>query len=174
MHDLRLFQSGSPIAAAWRRLAEHGDECDVCLPYLQRLVEAVNPQQTDFEVFDELCDAGKELFKVWRAAKDEWLEGTRTVRRRQFITDEQLRADRVSFETRSAAVMSMPTTEYKHWLALPDDRRHAQLLALESGLPETPRPSPIKICEGCGQGNYTGGRFHSRACRLKWEAEHGC
>ena len=178
MGELRLYQSGSPIAAAWRPLAEHADECDVCLPLVARLVGALNPRHSDFEVYDELCEAGQALFTPWRTAKDEWLEATREHRRQRFITDEQLVADGVSFEVRAEAVMSMPHDEYRAWLLLPDHRRHAQLRAVESGLRDYSADNigekvTLRRCEGCGRENHTHGRFHSRACRQKWEAEHG-
>ena len=169
MGELRLYQSGSPIAAAWAPLAAHADECDVCLPFVRRLVGALNPRQSDFEVYDQLCETGKELFTAWRSAKDEWLESTREHRRLRFITDEQLMADGVSFEHRAAAVMSIPADEYRAWLTLPDHRRHAQLIALEAGLSDRPEPKQrgLKTCEGCGRLHSTHGRFCSRACRLK-------
>ena len=176
MGELRLYPAGSPIAAAWQPLAHHADECDVCLPFVRPLIGGLNPRETDFEVYDELCEAGQALFTPWRSAKDEWLEATRKHRRFRFSTDEQLAADGVSFEVRAEAVMSMPHDEYRAWLLLPDERRHAQLRALESGLRDRAAPTgqAVKICEGCGRENHTHGRFHSRACRQKWEADHGC
>lgn len=195
MPDLKPYTPPPPIREAWRPLAWHADGCDVCLPHIQRLVAFVDPRRTDFEVYEELCEEGKELFTPWRLAKDDWLAETLPRRQRQFITDDELAADGVSFELRGEAIMSMPAKVFQAWLALPDDRRHAQLLALEAGQRTRPGP-PFQIpsrrtgqgsrggdpngqrrmtaCEGCGTMHSSGGRFHSRECRLKYEEEQGC
>lgn len=134
MPELKPYTPPPPIREAWRPLAQHADQCDICLPYVSRLVGATDPRRTDFEVYEELCEEGKELFTPWRLAKDDWLAETLPRRQRQFITDDHLAADGVSFELRGEAIMSMPAKVFQEWLKLPDDVRHAKLRALENGI----------------------------------------
>lgn len=104
-----------------------------------------DPRRVDFEVYDTLCAGGQEQFTTWRGAKDEWLEAKRVYQERRFMLDRQLWDDGVTADQRATAVLAMPEDDYRAWLALPDDRRHAQLRALERTHPtQAPerRPGP--------------------------------
>lgn len=179
---------GHPITAAWRILATHAVACDFCRPGVETLRGMPgDPRRADFEVYETLCGQGQELFTEWRGAKDAWLEAMRPHQEQRFMLDRQLWDDGVTAERRGAAVLAMSDGGIRAWLALPDERRHAQLRALERSQPAAPerRPGPDiapgsrgpgrvpparrstarqeRACPGCG--GPTAGGYCSRACR---------
>lgn len=125
--------TGQPITDAWRGLATHAEGCARCAVAVHRLAMVPeDPGRADGAAHEELCEDGRAAFTVWWEAKHELLDATTALRRRQFILRDQLWDDGVAFEVRAAAIMSMPGPDFRAWLELPEDRRHAQLRALES------------------------------------------
>lgn len=101
-----------------------------------------NPSRTLPILYDQLCEAGQELFSAWWEEMAGWLELQRGRGRRQFLADDQLADDQVPFELRAATIMAMPPDAWVAWLKLPEARRHAQLVALEAGQARPSRADP--------------------------------
>ena len=188
-----MIERGHPIIRAWRPLAAHAASCPRCRPgveILRRVPE--DPRRVDFEVYETLCSEGQELFTEWRGAKDAWLEEMRPHQEQRFMLDRQLWDDGVTADQRATAVLAMPEDDFRAWLELPDDRRHAQLRALERTQPAERWPGPdqaprqgagtpsrrstqpagrrARTCPGCGNPLLAGagGGYCSRACREQY------
>lgn len=125
---------------SWRALALHGGACRACSPGVGKLCTgAGDPRRDDAKAEAAMCEDGQLLFARWWDGKQAWLSWTEDRRRHQFLTDPQLFDDGASFKVRAEAIMGMPDQDFKAWLELPDDRRHAQLRSLEAALSHPPR-----------------------------------
>lgn len=182
-----VIERGHAIQRPWRILAAHALTCDACRPGIETLSRVPDdPRRVDFEVYETLCNQGQELFTEWRGAKDAWLEKMRPHQEQRFMLDAQLWDDGVTADQRAAAVLAMPEDDFRAWLALPDERRHAQLRALEHAhrtSERRPGPETAPGSRGTGQvpparrstgrqqrtcpacGGPSSGGFCSRECR---------
>lgn len=166
--------TGHPVEIAWHTLSEHAAGCghDGCAEAVEEWRrQPEDPREADGRLAELLCEEGRAMHMAWWEARQEWLATTDEIRRGQGI----LALEGDEFDVRAAAIMSMPGPAFHHWLELPEERRMAELRALEGPLwravfarrsggpaPERTADPEERDCawEGCATGPYgSRGRF---------------